>query len=386
VYWGSRRVSERRNLPFREATKAAANAALQAAAGKVLRLATDHPDYFPLYTDHGRWKHGKEAWTNWCEGFLGGQMWLFYELELGDEWKARAEHYSKLVEERQYDDEVHDLGFVLCPTWKKWWELTGDDTSRQVIIQGGRTMATRFDSRGNFLRSFLAPDSIFIDIMMNVGIIAVAGLETGDQGLVGVAEQHCETTRKYLVRGDGSTSHEGIFDLDTGEFVRQTTQQGWRNDSSWARGQAWSLYGFTSMYALTGNPHWLATAQLNADCWLEHTGPAIQGGEDPVPPNDFDEPNPVRRWESSAAACAAGGLIMLASLVPDDDQALRYHDHAEATIERLCDPEFVAHEDAWEGVLKHGSYHEAKQLGVDESVMWGEYFFVETLARVVQTP
>jgi unsaturated chondroitin disaccharide hydrolase len=386
VYWGSRRVSERRNLPFKEATKAAANAALETAAGKVLRLATNYPDYFPLYTDHGRWKHGKEAWTNWCEGFLGGQMWLFYELELGDEWKARAEHYSKLVEERQYDDEVHDLGFVLCPTWKKWWELTGDDTCRQVIIQGGRTMATRFNSRGQFLRSFLAPDSIFIDIMMNVGIIAVAGLETGDQGLVDIAEQHCGTTRKYLIRGDGSTSHEGIFDLDTGEFLRQTTQQGWRNDSSWARGLAWSLYGFTSMYALTGNPHWLSTAQLNADYWLEHTGPSIRGAADPVPPNDFDEPNPVRRWESSAAACAAGGLIMLASLVADDDQARRYHNHAEVTISRLCESEFVAHEDDWEGILKHGSYHETKHLGVDESVMWGEYFFVETLARVVQTP
>jgi unsaturated chondroitin disaccharide hydrolase len=105
-----------------------------------------------------------------------------------------------------------------------------------------------------------------------------------------------------------------------------------------------------------------------------------------VPPNDFDEPNPVRRWESSAAACAAGGLIMLASLVTDDDLAQRYHSHAEATIARLCEPEFVAHEDEWEGVLKHGSYHETKQLGVDESVMWGEYFFVETLARAVQAP
>jgi unsaturated chondroitin disaccharide hydrolase len=184
-----------------------------------------------------------------------------------------------------------------------------------------------------------------------------------------------------LIRGDGSTSHEGIFDLDTGEFLRQTTQQGWRNDSSWARGLAWSLYGFTSMYALTGNPHWLATAQLNADYWLEHTA-----DRDPVSPNDFDEPNPVRRWESSAAACAAGGLIMLASLVSDDDQAQRYHHQAEVTIVRLCEPEFVAHEESWEGTLKHGSYHETKELGVDESVMWGEYFFVETLARVVQAP
>jgi unsaturated chondroitin disaccharide hydrolase len=217
--------------------------------------------------------------------------------------------------------------------------------------------------------------------LMNVGIVAVAGLETGDQQLLDVAERHCETTRKYMVRGDGSTSHEGIFDPNTGEFLRQTTQQGWRNDSAWARGQAWSLYGFTSMYALTGNPHWLATAQLNADYWLEYTA-----DRDPVPPNDFDEPNPVRRWESSAAACAAGGLIMLASLVADDDQAQQYHRQAEVTIARLCEPEFVAHEESWEGALKHGSYHEAKQLGVDESVMWGEYFFVESLARVGQAP
>ena len=383
MYWNSRRVTERRTLLFAPETTTAAAAALEVAAGKVDRLATQHPDYFPLYTDQGRWKHGKEAWTNWCEGFLGGQMWIFHELGLGD-WQARAEHYSRLVEDRQYDDQVHDLGFVLCPTWKKRSELTGDDAARQVVIQGGQTMATRFNKRGRYLRSFLAPDSIFIDIMMNVGIIALAGLETGDDKMVDVAEMHCETTRKYLVRGDGSVSHEGVFDLDTGEFLRQTTQQGWRDDSSWARGLAWSLYGFTSMYALTGNPHWLATAQLNADYWLEHTGPSADGGADLVPPNDFDEPDPVRRWESSAAACAAGGLIMLASIVGDDEVGQRYHAHAEATVARLCEPEFVANEEGWEGVLKHGSYHEAKQLGVDESVMWGEYFFVETLARVLQ--
>ena len=211
MYWASRRVKERRSLTFSDATKARASTALEVAAGKVSRLVADYPDYFPLYTDHGRWRHGKEAWTNWCEGFLGGQMWLFYELGLGEDWRARAEHYSKLVEARQYDDQVHDLGFVLCPTWKKWWELTGEDTGREVVIRAGKTMATRFNSKGRFLRSFLAPDSIFIDIMMNVGIIAVAGLETEDQHLLDIAEQHCETTRKYLVRGDGSTSHEGIF-------------------------------------------------------------------------------------------------------------------------------------------------------------------------------
>ena len=379
MYWNSRRVTTRRTLPFSNATATAAADTLHVAADKVRRLADQHPDFFPLYTSEGKWKHGKEAWTNWCEGFLGGQMWIFHEIGIGEDWQSRAEHYSKLVEERQWDDQVHDLGFVLCPTWKKWWELTGDPTRRDVVIQGGRTMATRFNPKGRFLRSFLAADSNFIDIMMNVGIIALAGLETDDQALLDIAEQHCETTRKYLVRGDGSVSHEGIFDLETGEFLRQTTQQGWRDSSSWARGLAWSLYGFTSMYALSGNPHWLSTAIANADYWIEHTS-----SEDPVPPNDFDEPDPTPRWESSAAACAAGGLIMLASLVDDDEQARGYHEHAERTVARLCEPEFVAHEADWEGVLKHGSYHEAKGLGVDESVMWGEYFFVETLARVVK--
>jgi unsaturated chondroitin disaccharide hydrolase len=379
MYWASRRISERRQLPFSGSTATAAAAAVEVAAGKVAQLADRHPGYFPLYTDHGRWKHEKESWTNWCEGFLGGQMWLFHELGLPGGWQERAERYSLLVEARQYDDQVHDLGFVLCPTWKKWWELTGDKTRLQVVIQGGRTMATRFNPAGKYLRSFLAPDSCFIDIMMNVGIIAIAGLETGDQNLLRIAEQHCETTRKYLVRGDGSVSHEGIFDVETGQFLQQSTQQGWRDDSSWARGLAWSLYGFTSMYALTGDPHWLATARLNADYWIEHTG-----GGDPVPPNDFDEPWPARRWESSAAACAAGALIMLASLEDDETLARRYHSLAEDTVARLCQPEFLALEADWEGALKHGSYHERKRLGVDESVMWGEYFFTETLALVLQ--
>ena len=97
MYWASRRVKEHRSLPFGETTKTAARAAVDVAAGKVARLVTDHPDYFPVYTDKGRWRHEKEAWTNWCEGFLGGQMWLFYELGVGEDWKARAEHHTKLV-------------------------------------------------------------------------------------------------------------------------------------------------------------------------------------------------------------------------------------------------------------------------------------------------
>jgi unsaturated chondroitin disaccharide hydrolase len=99
-------------------------------------------------------------------------------------------------------------------------------------VHAGRTLAMRFNERGRYLRSFLAPDSLFIDIMMNVGVIFHSAQETGDPELARIAVEHCLITRRTLVRGDGSTSHEGIFDLDTGQFLRQTTQQGWRDDAS----------------------------------------------------------------------------------------------------------------------------------------------------------
>ena len=117
-----------------------------------------------------------------------------------------------------------------------------------------QTLALRFNERAGCLRSFHGPDSNFIDIMMNVGIIFYAALEKQDSALLALAREHCLTTRRTLVRGDGSTAHEGIFDQETGEFLRQTTQQGYRGDSCWSRGLAWSLYGFGTCYRLTGEP------------------------------------------------------------------------------------------------------------------------------------
>src|SRR5213082_2620439 len=128
----------------------------------------------------------------------------------------------------------------------------------------------RFNEQGQYLRSFVSDESLFIDIMMNVPIIFYAALESGDRKLADIAVAHCRTTRDTLVRPDGSTAHEGIFDLETGKFLRQTTHQGLAADSAWARGLAWSLYGFSKVFALTGNDEFLAVAERNADYWLTH--------------------------------------------------------------------------------------------------------------------
>ncbi|MDA0168402.1 glycoside hydrolase family 88 protein [Solirubrobacter taibaiensis] len=344
---------------------------------KVRALVENHPERFPLYTVDGHWSVDSESWTNWCEGFLGGQLWLLAE-RTGDPWfRERAEHYSELIEHRKDDRDVHDLGFLFMHTWRRWHEATGDQGKDDVVVHAGRTMAMRFNQEGRYLRSFLAADSLFIDIMMNVGIIFHAAAQTGDPELRRVADEHCLTTRRYLVRGDGSASHEGIFDLETGAFLRQTTQQGFRDDGSWARGQAWALHGFGMAYRYTGDRRYLATAQACADFYIDRTGERL------ISPNDWEEPSPERSYESSAAAVAAGGMWQLAGLVDDPVRARHYGEYALRVLGRLCEPEFLASEDAeWEGVLKHGTYHEDKGLGVDESVMWGDYFLLDAIEVV----
>jgi unsaturated chondroitin disaccharide hydrolase len=355
------------------------NRALEFAERQIRQLITQHPDYFPLYTTSGRWLGAGESWTSWCEGFLGGMIWIFARRSGDPWWRQRAEHYSRLIEPRKSDRTVHDLGFLFWPTWKVWYDLTGDPAANAVVIEAGRTLALRFNERGKYLRSFVAPESCFIDIMMNVGIIFYAAEQTGDEQLRRIATEHCLTTRRYLVRGDGSTAHEGIFDPESGEFLRETTHQGWRGDSSWARGLAWSIGGFGTAARLTGDARFLDAACRGADFYIERTPP--HG----VPPNDWEEPSPTQRFESSAAAVTAWGLWQLADLC-DGARSTRYRAYAATIAATLCRPEFLADETpGWEGILKHGTYHQSRGLGVDESVMWGDYFFVALLDAMLPT-
>jgi unsaturated chondroitin disaccharide hydrolase len=310
-------------------------------------------------------------------------MWIFH-LRTGDPaWRLSAEHYSRLIEERKYDRSVHDLGFLFWSTWKRWYDLTGEQTINETVITAGKTMGKRFKEKGSYLRSFVGDESLFIDIMMNVGIVFYAALESEDVELLEKAHQHCLTTRRFLVRGDGSTSHEGIFDLKSGEFLHQSTHQGWRGDSAWARGQAWALYGFGTAYQLTGDRRYLVTAQQCADFYIEKTSFDEDAPFGPgIPPNDWD--GHQDRVESSAAAIAASGMLNLSQMVQDPVYARRYRQAALIILDTLTGPEYLAHETpGWEGILKHGMYHLNKGLGVDESVMWGEHFFVEALDKAL---
>jgi unsaturated chondroitin disaccharide hydrolase len=358
--------------------------AFRFAQHQVRKLIESYPDFYPMYTINGKWKHKGVAWTHWCDGFLPGMMWIFHTRadQGGPEakfWMDQAIRYTTPLEPRKEDREVHDLGFIFMSTYYRWYRSTHEAGLRDVVIEAGRTLALRFQEKGQYLRSFVGDDSLFIDIMMNVGIIFYAARETNDRKLRDIALRHSLTTRRVLVRGDGSTAHEGIFDLATGEFLRQTTQQGYRGDSCWSRGLAWALYGFSACYEYSRDLRFLETAEQCADYYIMHTP------SDGVPPWDFMAPADKRNLlDTSAAAIAASGLLRLHRLVHEPIKGQAYFSTALLILRSLSQKHLAKSDKKWEGILKGGVYHVHKELGVDESVMWGEYFFVEALEHALR--
>lgn len=367
----------------REATRKTLQHGFDFAQAQVTALLETYPaDYYPMYTVKGKFGQDIKRWTHWCDGFFPGMMFVFAEATGESAWLDRAVAYAAPLEDRQYDRAVHDLGFLFFSTHLRWRGLGGPAARIDpLLIQAGKTMAMRFMERGQYLRSFVEPASLFIDIMMNVGTLFHAGLETGDTHLLDIAHRHCLTTRRTLVRGDGSTAHEALFDLETGECLRQSTHQGYRGDSCWSRGLAWSLYGFTRSFRQTRRAEYLATAIANADYYLENT-PA-----DGVTPWDYDAPasGPLTRSQvdTSAAAIAASGLLDLAAVIPDPTRARAYNDFALRSLTALVDGYLGDRTPGFEGVLNGGVYHIHKNLGVHEAVLFGEYFFVEALRKAL---
>lgn len=351
--------------------------AIDFAAEQSRRLVKNHPDYYPMYTVDGRWGLEPDSWTHWCEGFYPGIFWLLHKHTKHVEWREHAERYSRALEPRKHDRRVHDLGFLFFSTYLRWYRLTHEPEHRNVLVEAGRTLALRRQT-GGYLASFLGPHSLFIDIMMNVGIILWAANCTGDDALRRIALEHGHTSRRRLVRADGGTAHEAIFDVASGAFLNESTQQGWAANSTWSRGLAWAIYGFTALYRLSGERDFLETARRCAAFYLRRTPKGL------VPYWDYDvPPNIPLLWDSSAAAIAASGLWDLSEAV-DGDDCERYRKAALQILETLCSDEFLPrNRPDWEGILLHGVYHYHKKLGVDESTAWGDHFFVEALVKAL---
>lgn len=331
---------------------------------------------------------------NWCDGpdwvmgFLSGELWLAYQLT-GDPTfaaaaKARRGGFRQMLDDRKASD--HDLGFVFSLSSVAEWQLTSDPIARAMAIEAARSLVSRFREDGQYIQAWnpvgphdrvqarFSNGRMIADTIQNLALLHWAHRQTGVTDFRDVADLHEATSLRHLVRGDDTTFHTFCFDPATGEPLRGETHQGYADTSCWARGQAWLIHGFANCYRVTGN-----AASRVAAIRLARKFEALLGANT-VPVWDFalpaDGSHPV---DSSAAAIAAAGVFMLASLVPAREAAqwadfgCRLLDGLLAEYDLTTDPNAM-------GFLAHGAGHVPAGRS-DAMLPYGDYYFMEALMR-----
>ena len=336
------------------------------------------PTRFPRSTlSDGSWRiEDSGAWTS---GFFPGCLWLMFQRTSGSTWRTWASSWTAQMEGEKNDTSSHDVGFKIFCSFGNGYRLTFDPAYRDVVIAGARSLATRYSPIVGCTRSWNNRHfPVIIDNIMNLEILFWAARHGGDPAWYDMAVSHALKTRQNHVRADGSTYHLVDYDPNTGAVLGKETVQGYSTESTWARGQAWAVYGFTMTYRETGDARFLDTARQVADYLIDHLP------TDHVPYWDFEAPNiPNEKKDSSAAAIAASGLLELSTLVTDGASRTRYREAAFQVLESLCSPAYLAEGTTSSGILLHGVGNKPANTEVDVSLIYGDYYFIEALLRYV---
>ena len=351
------------------------DAALQLGIDKCLRDA-DRLGGFPhvtrngdwLVSEHGRWTAGFFVGTLWLAGLVRGSAEIF---ETADAWAGRL--YS-----RSFDRTTHDMGFLFEPSLVRGYNILDRARHRATAIQAARSLATRFHPKGRYIPAWSPEEDpsylglAIVDTIMNLSILLWAGRETGDAELTTVGRRCAETIRAQHVRPDGSTYHTVDHDNESGAVRERNTHQGAHPESCWTRGQAWALYGFAKVGRLTGSEDILATARLVADHFLERLGDRA------LPPWDFDCDFDGEPRDSAAGAIAASGLLELGR----NSGESAYSDAGRRIVLGLIETcvDFARPETP--GLLMHGTVDYPRNSGVDESIIYGDHYFMEALVKM----
>ena len=323
-----------------------------------------------LWTSNYKW---------WCSGFYPGSMWYVYEYTGDEKIKELALKYQAGLEPLRFRKDDHDIGFQLMCSYGNCLRLTEDQTCVPVLIDGANSLASRFDPEVGCTRSWSFGKwsfPVIVDNMMNMELLLKAAELGGSDSLKNVALAHARTTMKNHFMEDKSCFHLVDYNPETGEVVGKQTVQGLADDSAWARGQAWGLYGFTMVYRFCKEQDILDHAIAIAEYLL----PRLP--EDGVPFWDYDSaeiPNDVR--DASAAAIMASSLIELSQYV-DAEKAERYLATAEKMLRTLASEEYLCAEGEDYGfLLKHSTGNKNTDSEVDVPLTYADYYFLEALIR-----
>ncbi|MBQ4580740.1 MAG: glycoside hydrolase family 88 protein [Clostridia bacterium] len=324
------------------------------------------------------WNLGNSWWT---AGFWPGMMWLLNALSPDDVFHNEAVRATELMTEefRVYRHLNHDVGFMYLLSCGAKHKIDGDEQSKWDTLHAASLLMGRFNPtstpRAGFIKSWDGREQLgyaIIDCMMNLPLLFRATRETGDPRFAAVARIHADTAARHFVREDGSCRHIVEFDPETGAFVREHGGQGYGEGSSWSRGQAWALYGFTLLAMNTGEARDLATAEKIARYF------AANIREDGLTDCDFRQPKDVYRLDNIAGACACCGFLELARLTGKEE----YQQAAEKLLDGLID-HCVDYGDTYCGLLTHctAAYHD-DNVGTHTNITYGDYFFVEALCKM----
>ena len=323
-----------------------------------------------LWTSNHKW---------WCSGFYPGTLWFVYEYTGDEQIKALAQKYQAPLEPIRFRKNHHDVGFQLMCSYGNCLRLTADAESEAIIKDGANSLATRFDPEVGCTRSWNSKKwtyAVIVDNMMNLELLLKGAELSGDENLKEIALTHSRTTMKNHYREDFSSYHLVDYDPETGAVLGKQTVQGYADDSAWARGQAWGLYGYTMVYRFTKEQDMLDQAIAIA----EYIIPRLP--KDYVPFWDFDAPdipNDVR--DASSGSLIASALIELSTYV-DAEKAARYLSVAENTLSELASERYLAKEGEQYGfILKHSTGSKPGNSEVDVPLTYADYYFLEALLR-----
>ncbi len=337
--------------------------------------------------DNRYWQTENVQWTT---GFWPGEIWLAYE-RTGDPY---LEHAGRILVQsflarikNKIDVDHHDMGFLYTPSCVSAYRLTGDEDAYTAAILAADQLMSRWHEKGQFFQAWGPMDSpdhyrLIIDCLLNLGLLYWAAEETGDSRYAERAEEHIATTLANCIREDGSSYHTFYFNPETGEPVRGATHQGYRDDSAWARGQAWAIYGTALSFRYTGKQNYKAAFDKTLAYYLDHLPKNLVPYWDLFFTDGADQP-----WDSSASAIAICGMLEMAQLVEEDERKDLRWKAAVLAKALIANCEANDSTDS-NGLLLHGTYckksefNDVVEKGVDECVSWGDYFYMEALTRL----
>jgi len=344
-------------------------------------------DKLPRSFENGKPISSGTSW--WTSGFYPGTLLYLYEYSGNNDLLDKAQAKLKILEKEKLNTTTHDLGFMLFCSFGNALRLTGDtDNYKDILVTGAESLISRYNPNVKAIRSWEGSSfPVIIDNMMNLEYLTQASKLSGDKRFYDIAVAHANTTMKNHFRKDMSSYHLVDYDPNTGAVIAKKTHQGAYDESAWARGQAWGLYGYTMMYRETKDKKYLKFAERIADYMLNHPNMP----EDLVPYWDFDAPNlpsnsPYaakfkQNRDASAASITASALIELSTYV-DNKKGKYYLGKAEKMLRSLASDSYKAEIGTNGGfILKNSVGSIPHNSEVDVPLTYADYYYVEALLR-----